>query len=103
MNGINGIGGGMAAGWPKPPAGGQGPEAPGQGADFGRMLRTYIDGVDEKQQMSAQAVRDLLAGRTDDLVPAVTEMAKADLSFKLLVNVRNKVIEAYKTTMNMQV
>jgi flagellar hook-basal body complex protein FliE len=30
-------------------------------------------------------------------------VAKADLSFKLLMAVRNKVIEAYKQTINMQI
>jgi len=33
----------------------------------------------------------------------VTEVAKADMSFKLLMAVRNKVIEAYKQTINMQI
>jgi len=102
MNGMNAIGAAGTPQWPKPPT--QAPPQPAEGgAKFGQMLRTYIDSVDETQQLSAQAVRDLLAGRTEDVVPAITQMAKADLSFKLLVNVRNKVIEAYQTTMNMQV
>ena len=51
----------------------------------------------------AQAIQDLLTGRSQDPLPVVTAMAKADLSFKLLLGVRNKVIEAYKQTINMQV
>jgi len=102
MNGMNAIGAAGAPQWPKPPARAAGQPAEG-GPKFGQMLRTYIDSVDETQQLSAQAVRDLLAGRTEDVVPAITQLAKADLSFKLLVNVRNKVIEAYQTTMNMQI
>jgi flagellar hook-basal body complex protein FliE len=48
-------------------------------------------------------MKDLIAGKTEDVLPVVNAVAKADLSFKLLMGVRNKVIEAYKQTMNMQV
>ena len=44
-----------------------------------------------------------IVGETQDVVPAVAAMAEADISFKLLMGVRNKVIEAYKQTMNMQI
>ena len=71
--------------------------------DFGQTLRSYIDNVDQDQQASAAAIRDLLAGKNEDILPVVAAVAKADLSFKLLIGVRNKVVEAYKQTMNMQV
>jgi flagellar hook-basal body complex protein FliE len=67
------------------------------------VLKTYVDGVDQHQRSGAAAVQDLVTGKTKDVLPAVTEVAKADLSFKLLVGVRNKVIEAYKETMRMQI
>jgi flagellar hook-basal body complex protein FliE len=59
---------------------------------FGDVLKAYVDGVDEHQRSGAVAVQDLVSGKTRDVLPAVTEVAKADLSFKLLVGVRNKVI-----------
>jgi len=80
--------------------------APGQSksvSGFGDVLKTYIDNVDARQKASTQAVQDLVAGKTSDLLPVVNEVAKADLSFKLLMGVRNKVIEAYKETMRMQI
>ena len=55
------------------------------------------------QQASEVAVQHLLTGKSQDILPVVAAVAKADLSFKLLMGVRNKVIEAYKQTMNMQV
>ena len=58
--------------------------------------------MDGQQQAAATAVQDLVAGK-GEILPVVSEVAKADLSFKLLVGVRNKLIEAYKQTMNMQV
>ncbi|MBN1556140.1 MAG: flagellar hook-basal body complex protein FliE [Phycisphaerae bacterium] len=70
---------------------------------FGEVLKSYVDNVDARQKASAKAVQDLVAGKTEDLLPVVNEVAKADLSFKLLMGVRNKVIEAYKETMRMQI
>lgn len=70
---------------------------------FESALSTYINNVDDKQKTSALAIQDLVTGKTNDILPVVNEVAKADLSFKLLMGVRNKVIEAYKETMNMQI
>lgn len=88
----------LAGGSAAPLAGG---EAAG-GGNFGEMLKSALQQADAGQQGSVSAIQDLLAGRSDDLLSAVSAMSKADLSFKLLVGVRNKVIEAYKQTMNMQ-
>ncbi len=82
-------------------AGSQDPSA--SKADFGQTLRDYVNQVDESQQASTSTISDLLAGKNQDILPVVAAVAKADMSFKLLIGVRNKVIEAYKQTMNMQI
>jgi flagellar hook-basal body complex protein FliE len=79
------------------------PAEAGQGGGFGNVLKNAVDNINDTQQQAAQSVSDLLSGRENDVLPAVTAMAKADLSFKLLLGVRNKVIDAYKQTMNMQI
>ena len=81
----------------------QGPKPQESKGDFAQSVRKLIDGVDNQQQQSATRIADLVSGKTDDALPVVTAMAKADLSFKLLLGVRNKVVEAYKQTMNMQI
>lgn len=62
----------------------------------------YVSQVDDLQQTSEGSVEDLLTGKNNDLTSVVSDVAKADVSFKVLVGVRNKLIEAYKQTMNMQ-
>lgn len=62
----------------------------------------YVSQVDDLQQTSENSVADLLTGKDNDLTAVVSDVAKADVSFKVLVGVRNKLIEAYKQTMNMQ-
>jgi len=102
MAGINPVSGFANPLQPQTPAT-AGPSAASSGADFAKVVQDAFHQVDSAQQNAQFAIQDLLAGNTQDVLPAVSAMAKADLSFKLLLGVRNKVIEAYKQTMNMQV
>ena len=66
-----------------------------------KAVAKYMSETDDLQQSSDTAIKDLITGKTGDINSVVSTMAKADMSFKLLVGVRNKLIEAYKQTMNM--
>jgi len=68
-----------------------------------KAVEKYVSKVDGLQGESNTAIKDLLTGKNEDINSVVAAMAKADMSFKLLVGVRNKLIEAYKQTMRMQV
>jgi len=70
-------------------------------ADFVNAVKDYISKVDDLQQTSNMSIKDLLSGKNEDITSVISAVAKADISFKLLVGVRNKLIEAYKQTMNM--
>ncbi|MHC4477425.1 MAG: flagellar hook-basal body complex protein FliE [Planctomycetota bacterium] len=75
-------------------------------SDFANTIKAvekYISKVDELQQSSETSIKDLLSGKNEDINSVVAAVAEADSSFKLLVGVRNKLIEAYKQTMNMQI
>ena len=68
-----------------------------------KAVEKNISKVDDLQQSSDISIQDLLSGKHQDITNVVSSVAKADMSFKMLVGVRNKLIEAYKQTMNMQV
>ncbi|HBG26624.1 MAG: flagellar hook-basal body complex protein FliE [Planctomycetes bacterium GWF2_41_51] len=72
-------------------------------ADTIKAVEEQISKVDNLQQSSDISIQDLLAGKNEDITSVVSAVAKADMSFKLLVGVRNKLIEAYKQTMNMPI
>jgi len=72
-------------------------------ADTIKAVEKYVSQVDELNDSSNTAIKDLLAGKTEDINSVVSAMAKADMSFKLLIGVRNKLIEAYKRTMQMPI
>jgi flagellar hook-basal body complex protein FliE len=63
----------------------------------------YVSKVNDLQQTSDASIQDLLTGKNNDITAVVSAVAKADTSFKVLVGVRNKLIEAYRQTMNMQI
>jgi flagellar hook-basal body complex protein FliE len=66
-----------------------------------KAVEKYISKVDALQQSSDVSIKELLTGKNEDITSVVSAVAKADMSFKLLVGVRNKLIEAYQQTMNM--
>lgn len=74
------------------------------GADsFGDMLMKKIENVDQIQQAADTAVTDFSTGKSRNLHEAVLALEMADTSLRLMVTVRNKVIEAYQEVMRMQV
>ncbi|MHC4154285.1 MAG: flagellar hook-basal body complex protein FliE [Planctomycetota bacterium] len=77
---------------------------PAKKADFKETVKAvekYISNVDDLQQSSDASIKELLTGKNEDITSVVSAVAKADMSFKLLIGVRNKLIEAYQQTMNM--
>jgi len=66
-----------------------------------KAVEKCISKVDELQGSSNESIKDFLSGKSEDITSVVSTAAKADISFKLLLGVRNKLIEAYKETMNM--
>jgi flagellar hook-basal body complex protein FliE len=82
------------------PAGGEGEQ--GGFSKTVKALEKYLSNVDQQQQTSDVSIQDLLSGKNEDIASVVAAVAKADVSFKVLVGVRNKLIDAYKQTMNMQ-
>ncbi|MDO8303406.1 MAG: flagellar hook-basal body complex protein FliE [Sedimentisphaerales bacterium] len=71
--------------------------------DFGDLVNKFVGQTEQNQQASETAIKDMLAGKNEDINSIVAQVAKADMSFKLLVGVRNKIIDAYKQTMQMQI
>jgi flagellar hook-basal body complex protein FliE len=65
------------------------------GASFAEILRNSITEVNELQAQADAAIRDLTLGRTDNVTAVVNQVEKADLAFRALLAVRNKLIDAY--------
>ena len=80
------------------------PEMPAsQPASFSGVLEKFLDNVNNKQIAAGQAVHDLQNGQSASLHQAMIAMEEASVSFQLMVEVRNKVLESYQELMRMQI
>lgn len=71
--------------------------------DFAALLRKSIDTVNETQQQAGSLAEAFERGETDvPLAEVMVSLQKARVSFQAMVQVRNKLVEAYKDIMNMQ-
>ena len=72
-------------------------------ATFGTVLGRLVQDVNEKQNAAADTVRGLLGGQNVSLHQAMIAMEEANLSFQLMVEVRNRLLESYQELMRMQI
>jgi flagellar hook-basal body complex protein FliE len=77
--------------------------APAQGNSFSSLLGKMVSEVNAQQQASAQSVSALQSGQNVPLHQAVISMEEASVSFQLMVEVRNRLLESYQEIMKMQV
>ena len=75
----------------------------GSGADFKDLLADAIQEVDQAHKISDQQIQKVLNGDVQDVHTAMIAMQKADLSFQMMMQVRNKLVDAYHEVMRMQV
>lgn len=80
-------------------------ESPGSdSADFSDLLKQSIDHVNSAQQEAGALRTAFESGQGDmDLAQVMIAAQKSSLSFEAMVQVRNKLIEAYKDVMNMPI
>ncbi len=80
------------------------PANTGEASGFGDFLKTAVDSVNASQQTAAALKRDFESERKNaDLTEVMVAVQKADLSFRAMTEVRNKLVSAYQDIMNMPV
>ncbi len=79
-----------------------GATAPTGEPGFADIMAHEIEKVNTQMVKADSSVADLAAGRSGDVHGTMIELQKANLSFKMLVEVRNKAIRAYEEIMRMQ-
>jgi flagellar hook-basal body complex protein FliE len=70
---------------------------------FSERLQAEFEALNTKMASAATELQELAAGKPSDLHHVMLSLEDAKLSFQLLVQVRNKVLEAYQELMRMQV
>ena len=71
-------------------------------SDFGQILQSTINQVQQSNNTANEAVSRFLSGEEGELHTTVLATQKADLQFEMFMQVRNKVVGAYQEIMRMQ-
>lgn len=72
-------------------------------SSFGSMLKKAISEVNQLRLKADQSVDDLSKGKEIDIHKTIIALEKADVSFQLMMQIRNKAVEAYQEIMRIQV
>lgn len=78
---------------------------PGAGADgpsFGDTLKQFVSGVSDAQDAAGELRDKFVRGEPVELHQVMAAGEEASLSLELMVELRNKVTEAYRTLVNIQ-
>jgi flagellar hook-basal body complex protein FliE len=79
----------------------EGPEQAG-GDSFTSILSDAVHGVNSLHDAAASQVTNLLHGGGADINQVMVAVEKADVSFQLMMQVRNKIVSAYQDIEKMQ-
>ncbi len=70
---------------------------------FADALSGFVGNVNDLQSTAGELQRQLIAGEGPDLHQVMIASEKAGVAFELLLEVRNKLVEAYQQLMRMPV
>ncbi|MBW8311242.1 MAG: flagellar hook-basal body complex protein FliE [Rhizobium sp.] len=76
--------------------------APAGRTDFATLLGDGLAQVDEKLKVADQGLRALAAGQVQSPHEVMISMEEARMSLILMVEMRNRVVEAYQELVRMQ-
>jgi len=71
--------------------------------DFGQTIKDFVQAVNQDQIQAQKEVADVIQGKSENLHQATAMMEEARLSFQLMIEIRNKLLESYQHLERMQV
>ncbi len=72
------------------------------GGEFKKVLMDSLQQVNQLQQEADAKVQDLVTGGSDNVVEVFSAVRKADVAFSLLMEIRNKMLDAYQEIQQMR-
>jgi len=99
MNEINSIG-------PIRPGGPQGQKQPGKtengGVSFGETLKGFMKDVNSMQVKADESIEKMAAGEITDVHQVMSTVEEANVAFNMMMEIRNKVMDAYQEVMRIR-
>ncbi|MBN1911120.1 MAG: flagellar hook-basal body complex protein FliE [Pirellulales bacterium] len=78
-------------------------ETPKDAASFKNFLLDSIREVNAMQQDADKAVENLASGGDANPAEVLTAVQKADIAFRMMMQIRNKMVQAYNEIQNIRV
>ena len=69
---------------------------------FGKTLETFLGDVNETHEAADKTIENVVTGRTEHLHEAVVAINKAEMSFRYMMEVRSKLLQAYQEVQRIQ-
>jgi len=73
------------------------------GQPFKNILLEALNQVNTMQSQANQAVEQLVTGGDVNPAEVLTTLQKADISFRMMLQVRNKLVQAYQEVNNIRI
>ncbi len=99
---IQGVGGGQGVG-PIGPSQGVSSPKPVDGPNFKDTLLSSLEQVNKLQKEASDGVEKLVTGETENVAEVFSAVRKAGVAFDLLMEMRNKMVDAYNEIQQMRV
>jgi len=71
--------------------------------NFAALINKYVQQTNQESKAAGKASLNLALGKNQNVSETILAVQKANLSFQLMLSVRNKVVDAYREVMRMQV
>jgi len=68
----------------------------GDGASFSSQLQSAFNHIEQLHADADQQIAGLVSGQGEDIHKVMIAVEKANLSFQLMMQVRNKIVQAYR-------
>ncbi len=75
----------------------------GEPTTYGHLVQQMVRDVNSVQQTAGEKVRDVLQGGPTSVHEAMIAVEESNVSFMMLSEMRNKLVESYQEVMRMQV
>ena len=71
------------------------------GPSFGEQLKQFVSGIDQLEKGAKTQAEEFAVGRSNDIHNTMIDVEQAEISLRLLANVRNRMVDLYREVMRM--
>lgn len=72
-------------------------------APFADLMKDFVSDTATEQAQAHQSVKDLVSGEANNIHEVVLTASEAEIAFRLMMEIRNRLISSYQEIIRMQV